>query len=284
MSEHMALDHALTIVLVEAIRQNRPKMVEMLLAMGANPRTSSGLPLVAVVVEGKGVHTPSGELPLVAAVREGQEQTVRILLDAKADVNARSFGVMSNGGGGQGGGREGGVKPLFTAIECRQQDMAQRLCKQLLDHGADPNAWRYIPQYGTLQLTALHILLLDDHLRLDLVETLVEAKASLEPMQNSPVPLILAAQRRSTRALKWLLEHKADVTLADHAGDTALHWAAWDHYPKAIRLLMDAKADLTARNKKGHTPIQCASASDGGGSDRDAALTILKRTEEWFPF
>ena len=57
---------------------------------------------------------------------------------------------------------------------------------------------------------------------------------------------------------KLLLEHGADVSLAQQHGDTALHWAVFDQNPDLIRMLIAAGADGTVKTSQGYTAMDIA--------------------------
>ena len=68
-------------------------------------------------------------------------------------------------------------------------------------------------------------------------------------------PVADAAQNRDGAALQSLLRQKADVTLAQPDGTTALHWAAhWNDLDMA-NLLLRAGARPNAANRYGDTPL-----------------------------
>src|SRR5207247_611039 len=50
----------------------------------------------------------------------------------------------------------------------------------------------------------------------------------------------------------------ADVNAANHAGDTALHFAAAQKFDSVVQFLIDRGAALNAPNKKGQTPLAMA--------------------------
>ena len=50
----------------------------------------------------------------------------------------------------------------------------------------------------------------------------------------------------------------ADVNAKEKWGETPLHHAAYKGHPKALKVLMDAKADASVRNNDGKTPLDWA--------------------------
>ncbi|KAJ1476984.1 ankyrin repeat-containing domain protein, partial [Baffinella frigidus] len=67
-------------------------------------------------------------------------------------------------------------------------------------------------------------------------------------------PLFAAALGGHTDILLLLLEHGADVSVADDDGWTSLHIAAFLGREKVVRLLLEYGADVSAENMSGKTP------------------------------
>ncbi len=88
------------------------------------------------------------------------------------------------------------------------------------------------------------------------------AVASLLTVLAAPaaaaVPLIEAAKRGDTAAVKTLLAQKVDVNAAEADGTTALHWAAHTGNAAAVDLLITAGATVTATTRNGATPYALA--------------------------
>jgi RNA polymerase sigma factor (sigma-70 family) len=96
---------------------------------------------------------------------------------------------------------------ITYAILRSENDIAYDTVKLLLDRGADPNARRH----------------------------------------NGATPLILAIQHRSPKTARLLLNHGADVTLHDGAGDTAIDWAKRANEPALVSILEKSFASPTTR-------------------------------------
>jgi len=100
--------------------------------------------------------------------------------------------------------------------------------------------------------------------------------------------LCIAAQNGSERALKALLDGRANLALADKKGMTAAHWAALKGRIACLRLLIDAGAQLEAKTSSGgFTPLhlaaqeghaECCSLLLAMGSDANACTTALGDT------
>eukprot|EP00300_Choanocystis_sp_HF-7_P014284 c18633_g2_i2.p2 GENE.c18633_g2_i2~~c18633_g2_i2.p2 ORF type:complete len:166 (-),score=41.67 c18633_g2_i2:740-1237(-) len=59
-------------------------------------------------------------------------------------------------------------------------------------------------------------------------------------------------------AAKWLLEHGADVEIANHAQESCMHAAAFYGHAKVAELLMEHGANPEAINRDGCTPLHTA--------------------------
>ncbi|XP_061428649.1 ankyrin repeat domain-containing protein 7 [Lethenteron reissneri] len=74
-------------------------------------------------------------------------------------------------------------------------------------------------------------------------------------------PLMKAVQCQQEACVKALLEHKADPTLVDSNGLTALHQAALIPSCPIAQLLLRHNAHIDAENKDGNTPLLLAMSS-----------------------
>jgi ankyrin repeat protein len=139
--------------LMVAVRENHPDIVKLLIARGAsvNARTRCG-PTPAWVLpnsqpgfghgigivrggspdRGRRGPIPGGMTPLMYAARDGRMDTVRMLLEAGAEINARDANDIT---------------PLITAITNNHPDVA----RLLIDRGADIKATDW---YGRTPLWA----------------------------------------------------------------------------------------------------------------------------------
>jgi len=73
-------------------------------------------------------------------------------------------------------------------------------------------------------------------------------------------PLHWASYMGHVEAVRYLLEHGANVTALDWDRSMPLHWAARKGHVKAIRILLQHKADAEAQNKNKSTPLHQASS------------------------
>ena len=78
-----------------------------------------------------------------------------------------------------------------------------------------------------------------------------------DAMSNS-TPLMTAATFGNIKIAKALIDAKADLTVKNNDGGTALHNAAFFCRVEIVQLLIDAKADKTIKNNYGMTARESA--------------------------
>jgi uncharacterized protein len=159
------------------------------------------------------------------AAMKGNKETVRSLLQRKANVNApqsdgttalhwavraddmETADLLIRAGANVSAANRDGATPLLLAAENGNAAMLEALIKA----GADPNA--SLTKYGD-------------------------------------TALMMAARTGKTDAIKTLVDHGAQVNAKESWGDTtALMWAVSERHPAAVKLLMDRGADVNARSK-----------------------------------
>ena len=228
--------------------------------------------VVAGLVGGGG----GGLTPLVFAAREGDIESAKLLIAAKANVNQQT---------------EYGWTPLLTAVNNRNYQLA----KLLVENGADPNLANkggWTPLYlatdnrniegGDYPVPKADM----DHL--ELIRLLLEKGAdpnarmkdntltrTIFTMQwfyeNGATAFIRAAQSSDTALMKLLLEYKADPKAVTAQNDNALTAAAgigwvdgvtYERSAKenleAMRMLLDLGLDPNWANQEGRTPLMGA--------------------------
>jgi len=200
----------------------------------AKPRARAG-DVAARPPRKVGADFMGGMTALLYAAREGHMETVKALVEGKADVNLISGGDK--------------FSPMVIAITNGHLTIA----KYLLDHGADPNlltvtglsalyatidvqwapkAW--FPQPTTDQEKVTY---------LELMKALLDHGANV----NAPVG-----------EKPWFRSFTNDYTWVDPAGATPFWRAAQSSDTAAMHLLMDYKADPKIPIKSGDTPLMAA--------------------------
>jgi len=167
----------------------------------------------------------SSEMLLQNAIRDGQLDDVRLLIEGGIDVNQ----PLSQG-----------VTPLHSAVINNQENIAA----VLLQAGAQVNATDTTTQATPLHLAALYG-------RGGLARLLIQKDANVNaPMKFGITPLLVAAQFSQPQIVQLLLEtKKININQADQEGFTALHFAAQNGDTLTARLLIDHGADPLLRDK-----------------------------------
>ena len=168
------------------------------------------------------------DVPLVEAVKEGSAESVRALLDQRADVNA----AEADG---------------TTALHWAVQGEAAALVGLLIDAGADVSAAN---RYGVTPVS-LACVTGNAGIIAQLLEAGADANAATTGGRTA---LMTAARTGDVAAVKVLLAHGADVHATDDThGQTALMWAAAKNNAGVVDTLVRAGADVGARTKHGFT-------------------------------
>jgi ankyrin repeat protein len=186
-----------------------------------------------------------GDLRLVDAARNKDQQTVRALLQQRADVNAK--------------GHDGSTA-LLWAVHWNDLDTASAL----MGAGADPNI------ANDLKVTPLSLACTNANA--PLIEQLLNAGAKPNvPIATGETPVMTCAGAGSASAIKLLIARGADVNAKEPSqNQTALMWAAAERHADVVKLLIDHGADLQARTAKGFTALHFAARA--GDLDTTRAL------------
>ncbi len=278
--------------LMWAVVENHVGVIQLLLAHGAdiNARTkvitTPGEYVPAGVANGAGagltrqraVPTPNGGMtPLLFAVRDGNFEVTKLLLDQGADIHCSSGNHTS---------------PLVLALINGQIGLAG----YLLQRGADPNA---ADDYGRAALFAAidlrNLNQLDADLStdgknsLDLIKALltkgvnVNARTDTVPVHglmqfdaswvnfDGQTSFVRAALSGDVEVMRLLLEQGADPSIPTKLGTTALMAAAgmnWvpgqtytrseTDYAEAVRICLERGAEVNAANSLGLTAMHAA--------------------------
>ena len=175
----------------------------------------------------------AADLPLIAAIKRSDRDTVRALLRQRADANAT---------------QADGTTSLHWAAHAGDVDIAG----QLIRAGANPKAAN---RYG---VTPLHLACENgDAPMIELLLTAgVDANAALPEGETA---LMTAARTGKVDALKVLIAHGANVNARENwRGQTALMWASAEGHSDAVKLLLEVGADVNARSKGAPVPTRGA--------------------------
>ncbi|KAJ5102566.1 hypothetical protein N7532_003095 [Penicillium argentinense] len=208
-----------------AIREDRPEMLEWLLAHGANPNirgqdwpiymavwSPAMLRLLLPGITDLGAHKGVME----KAVQANHLENVKLLLEAGANIEWKNGGVFS---------------PLTTALRERHADMVRFL---LDEGGADPNApGEHLPLVKAIRRCD------DDDF--SMIELLLEKGADPNKCYRDWNAIMQAIENRDLRLLKLLIEKSgpADLIQKDETGTTVLEMAETSGWPEGLQLLLE---------------------------------------------
>ena len=278
-----------------AARENAMAAARALLDAGADPNLTD----------------PDGATALVIAIVNAHYEMAQLLLDAGADPNIVD---------------EGGMGPLYAAVDMHRLAVghgrpnplpsglldAADIVRQLLEHGADPNAPLSRPTlqrqhtFGdfTLGEGATALLRAAKSGDIEIVSDLLAAGADIQhTMPNGANALMYAAglgwrngsplapsydqgpASEAVETIRTLIGHGLDLDAQDEAGNTALHAAVTGRSSEIIirYLIGEAGADSAIRNAQGHTALGAAQARRSGGEAVVALLHELGLSDDAEP-
>jgi len=214
--------------LVEAPpRPTDPKMAALVAAVRTNGADAVAT-LIAADSEAVKRRDAAGSTLLHHAAGFGTIETMALLLDAGADVNAANLRRSM---------------PLHWALH----DEAK--VRLLLSRGAAVNAKQVEGR------TPLYMAASMGH-GASLVKLLLDSGANASmATANGMTPLMAAAVRGDVEVLTLLVDKKADVNTKNGAGETALMFAGTNGSPAAVGFLLDRGADATIRSKRTETAL-----------------------------
>jgi ankyrin repeat protein len=231
-----------TTIAEEAAQPTDPRIAALVAAV----RTQTA-DVVATLLEANPdatvVRDQAGSTLLHHAAGFGSGDTMRLLVDAGADVNAKN---------------RRGSTPLHWAIH----DEAK--VRLLLAHGANVNATQ------TERRTPLYLASMLGN-GLATVKLLLDSGA--DPgiaTANGMTPLMAAAVRGDVQTMRLLVGAKAAVNAKNGAGETSLMFAATSGSPDAVEFLLDRGADARLRSKRNETAL-----GNAGTAGVEAAVRLL---------
>lgn len=229
-----------------------------------------------------------GHTPLYDACAEGRVETVRWLLENKADprgprrdawgpMAAAAAGVTADPGVVGRSARyqaiirmlehAGAEIDLFAAIACDDVAAAARILKDSPQVATNPG-WPGPALHRAVELN-----------RITIVKLLLDAGCDPNirdekrfPSFENRTALHAAASWGRVELAKLLIRRGADVNAKGRQGATPLHDAAWMNQVDVIRALVRLGADVNARDDKGETPLDLALR----GYDTEQAAKLLR--------
>jgi len=183
---------------------------------------------------------------LFTAIRDGDRTAVKALLQRGSDVNARD-------------------EDAATALMHATADADLPMMKLLLEEGADVNAasksgatalvWavhdlekvKLLLKHGAKDLDAALLAAADIPGDTPVLKLLAEKGANLHYSQAGFTPLMAASRAGTLNAVRYLMDHGADVRARTKSGYTALYAAAsWPGQAAVIQTLLEHGADANA--------------------------------------
>jgi len=262
-----------------AVREGRLDTVRAFLAAGADANAMMQRPQDEA---GPRPATGGRTSPLLLAVQNAHFELAIALIDAGADPNDRRTGFTplhllpgvrkpdssdgSDGAAPVGAGRLSSLEFVREIVK-RGANVNDRLPP------GSPRMPATSSQIATSGATPL--LFAADRSDVPLMRLLLELGADpLLPNVNNTTPLMAAAgvgtkealeeageENEALEAVAMLLDRGADVNGVDNNGDTAMHGAAANNYPRVVNLLANRGADpkvWSKPNKSGRTPLYIA--------------------------
>ena len=233
-------------------------------------------------------------LDLFGAVKAGDRETVRRLIDAGSDIKERDdlgrtalFWAIREG---HGGSRESIVSLLIekggvNLCEARTNDGTtvlmvaalhghESIARQLLGVvGADRGGVHARNTYGHTALIATA-----EHGHESTARLLIEngSDVNAKTLKKGATALSISSWKGHESVVRLLLEKGADVNVRSVDGNTALMRAAERGHESIARLLLENGSDVVRRPSDGKSPLECAALSRHVPTIR---LLIEKRNE-----
>lgn len=203
--------------------------------------------------------TPSSKItPLYMACHEGHIDVVHTLLEHGAKIDERSY--------------EG-----LTALCIASAKGYTEIVRALLEKGAaaslsssyQQNRYKPVKTFTPLYIAC-------NHGHVDVVNLLLDYGAEINKGSYiGATPLHIASNNGLNDIVVTLLNGGADVNAKDKDDETPLHWAARRGRTETVELLISKGADPEATNKKGKTPSELRVVTESQAKTRSAIGSIL---------
>lgn len=179
--------------------------------------------------------------PLHVAACRGHTHVIRALLDAGADAH-----VVNSGG--------------FTALDLAMHGEHEAAIQLLMAAGALPTVYDR-DQVPTLFKLLQYATVGDTDRAKQLLEAGVDPDLADEGVAGAVTALHCAAEMGRTGTVVALLEAGANVNSRLSNGETPLHGAAKNGHAEAVVALLEARADVNAQDGSGATPLDLGLSS-----------------------
>lgn len=212
---------------------------------GRNARKS----VVKILLDaGADIHAKSMEDSILhTAARKGEPWLIKTLLSAGANPNALDFDNFT---------------PLYSAVFTNPNPEIAQL---LISAGSDVNHRAKSEERGQqAAYRPLHAAAKGTR-NPEIIRTLVQAGAVVDELnRDGYTPLHVAADsNRTPEVIQAFAEAGADINARNKDGHTPLHLAAFSSYPEMLGIFIAAGADVNAKNNDGLTPLHFAAIRNG---------------------
>ena len=206
-----------------------------------------------------------GETPLLIACNTGQTESVKVLLELKADPNIANID---------------GCTSLHSAVAANS---STKVLQTIINHGAKLNATNTRGRTALLlscfygQMDAVKVLLeagadpciadeegfsclhaaIDGQCSKDTLQALIDHGVHVDTKRKDGTNALLSACRRGqSECVKFLVKSGADVNIDKPNGDTSLHVAVRGHcHKEALQTIIQQGVNVNAINKNSQTAL-----------------------------